>query len=290
MRPNNGLRLTVEEDVAGRPSGEAIASGRIAGMEARREAILGELEARGVVQLGPMAAALGVSAMTLRRDLEDLEREGLLARIRGGAVRPRTSTPVVVDTDEPEFQRRMQHEAAAKEAIAAEAARLVAGARTLALDVGTSTLYLARRLTEMRQAKVFTNNLRIAQLLADAGPEVYLAGGRVRPVEQAVGGPSATAQFAGLWFDVAVIGVSGLTAEGFFDYSFEDAELKRVYFTRASRRVILADASKFNRRSLVDVGRLGEATDLVTNAPPPEPLARQLAEAGVHLHLAQPQA
>lgn len=275
--------------MAGRPSGEAIASGRIASAEARRAAILSEIETRGVVQLGPMSASLGVSVMTLRRDLEELEREGLLERIRGGAVRPPLSTPVVVDTDEPEFQRRMQHQAAAKEAIAAEAARLVSGARTLALDVGTSTLCLARRLTELRQAKVFTNNLRIAQLLADSAPEVYLAGGRVRPVEQAVGGPSATAQFAALWFDVAVIGVSGITAEGFFDYSFEDAEMKRVYFTRASRRVILADSGKFNRRSLVEVGRLAEATDLVTDAPPPEPIARLLAEAGVHLHLAQPQ-
>lgn len=272
--------------MSGRPSGEALATGQVAGAEARRAAVLRQLDERGFVQLAPLAGALGVSAMTLRRDLEEMEREGQLERIRGGAVRPRGAAPVIVDTEEPEFQKRMDRALAAKEAMAALAAGLVAEARTLALDVGTSTLCLARRLSDLRQTKVFTNNLRMAQALADAAPEVYLAGGRVRPIEQAVGGPSALAQFGSLWFDVAVIGVSGVTAEGFFDYSFEDAEMKRIYFTRATRRIVLADSAKFNRKSLVDVGRLAEATDLVTEAPPPEHLARALTEAGVRLHLA----
>lgn len=274
--------------MAGRPSSEAIAAGRIAGVEARRMAILHELAARGVVQLAPLAATLGVSAMTLRRDLDEMEREGLLERIRGGAVRTRGPAPVIVDTDEPEFLKRMDRALAAKEAIAARATHLLAEARTLAIDVGTTTLCLARHLTDLRQAKVFTNNLRVAQALADAAPEVYLAGGRVRPIEQAVGGPSALAQFGSLWFDAAVIGVSGVTAEGFFDYSFEDAEMKRIYLTRATRRIVLADSGKFNRKSLVEIGRLAEATDLVTEAPPPEHLARALAEAGVRLHVAAP--
>lgn len=276
--------------MAGRPSGEAIASGQVMAAEGRREAILRELGERGIVQITPMASALGVSAMTLRRDLEEMERDGLLARIRGGAIRPPTWQPVVVDIEEPEFQRRMGRALAAKEAIAAVAAGLVAEARTLALDVGTTTLCLARRLAGLRQTKVFTNNLRIAQALADAAPEVYLAGGRVRPVEQAVGGPTAVAQFAELWFDFAVIGVSGITTEGFYDYSYEDADLKRIYFTRAARRIVLADSGKFNRRSLVEVGRLAEATDLVTEAPPPEALSRALADAGVHMHVAGPRA
>ncbi|MCX7888278.1 MAG: DeoR/GlpR family DNA-binding transcription regulator [Rhodobacteraceae bacterium] len=272
--------------MAGRPSSEAIASGQVLAAQGRREAILREIAERGIVQIGPMASALGVSAMTLRRDLEELEREGRLARIRGGAVRPPAWEPVVVDVEEPEFQRRMGQALGAKEAIAAQAAGLLDEVRTLALDVGTTTLCLARRLSDLRQAKIFTNNLRIAQALADAAPEVYLAGGRVRPVEQAVGGPAAVAQFGALWFDAAMIGVSGITADGFYDYSFEDADLKRIYFTRATRRIVLADSGKFNRRSLVAVGRLDEATDLVTDAPPPEPLARALAEAGVRLHLA----
>jgi DeoR family glycerol-3-phosphate regulon repressor len=251
---------------------------------------LREIETRGAVQLTQLASELGVSPMTLRRDLEDMESEGLLERIRGGAVRPRgapaSSGPFIVDTEEPEFQKRLDRCRAAKQVIAAVAAGLLEGARTIAIDVGTTTLFLTQRLAGLREAKIFTNNLRLAQRLADTAPEVYLAGGRVRPIEQAVGGPAAVAQFGALWFDAAVIGVSGLTPEGFFDYSFEDADMKRIYFSRASRRIVLADSSKFNRKSLVCVGSLAEATDLVTELPPPEPLAAALAEAGVRLHLA----
>lgn len=270
--------------MAGRPSIDAIRSGSVAGVDARREAILSELGGRGRVQLAYMAEKLGVSAMTLRRDLDQLEDEGLLERIRGGAI-PRRG-PVIVDTVEPEFQRRMDRAHSAKQAIAELAASLLVDAQTLALDVGTTTLALARRLTDTRQTKVFTNNLRIAQVVADAGIELYLAGGLVRPIEQAVGGPSAIEQFEALWFDIAVIGVSGITAEGFFDYSFEDSAMKRVYFTRSTRRIVLADSAKFNRKSLVSIGSLDCATDLVTETEPPEEIANALARAGVKVHIA----
>jgi DeoR family glycerol-3-phosphate regulon repressor len=166
------------------------------------------------------------------------------------------------------------------------AADLLTDARALALDVGASTLCLAREVAERRDLRVFTNNLRAAQLLADQGPEVCLSGGRVRPIEQAVGGPAALAQFDALWFDAAVISVSGVCGNGFFDCSVEDADMKRVYFTRANRRIVLADSTKFNRRSLVEVGQLSEATDLVTEAPPPSAIAQALEEAGVRLHFA----
>lgn len=272
--------------MTGARSGRALALGQTASGEQRREAILRQLDERGFVQMTPLAEQLGVSVMTLRRDLEELEREGLLERIRGGAVRPREGGPAIVDTEEPEFQKRMSRALAAKEAMARVAADLLTDARALALDVGTSTLCLAREIAERRDLRVFTNNLRAAQLLADQGPEVYLAGGRVRPIEQAVGGPAALAQFDALWFDAAVIGVSGVCGNGFFDYSFEDADMKRVYFKRASRRIVLADSTKFNRRSLVEVGQLSEATDLITEAPPPAVIAQALEEAGVRLHLA----
>lgn len=272
--------------MVGRPSKKAIAAGRIADVGTRREAILSEIASRGAVQAMPLAKTLRVSAMTLRRDIEEMEREGLLERIRGGAVRPKGLSPVIMDTDEPEFQKRMGRALTAKEAIAAMAARLLVDVQTLAIDVGTTTLCIAPHLSNTRQTKVFTNNLRVAQILADGSPEVYLAGGRVRPIEQAVGGQPALTQFGALWFDAAVIGVSGVTEEGYFDYSLEDTEMKRIYFTRATRRIVLADSGKFNRKSLVKVGRLAEATDFVTDVLPPEHLSRALSRAGVQLHVA----
>ncbi len=126
----------------------------------------------GAITVADVAARLGVSDMTVRRDLDDLEREGRLARTHGGAVSkaatPERQAPRVYHTfAEPTFEARLNKNAAAKRAIAAAAASAAQGARAIALDVGTTTYLLASLLVEWRQAKVFTNSLRIAARLGE---------------------------------------------------------------------------------------------------------------------------
>ena len=113
-----------------------------------------------------------------------------------------------------------------------------------------------------------------------------MPGGRVRAGGLAIGGSAAISQFQGLWFDIAFIGVSGITPGGIFDYSFDDVELKRVYLRRSGLRVVLCDASKFERMSLVHIAGLKEFNVLVTNAAPPPLLAAALAESGVRTEIA----
>lgn len=252
----------------------------------RRAHISRELQAVGSVQVASIAAELGVSDMTVRRDLIEMERDDRLTRVRGGAVSSRPHQSIQMAGEEPSFQARLRREASAKVKIAAAAAEMVTGCRTLALDVGTSTYTLAQRLTELQHLRIFTNSLRIATLLSDGRPEVYVAGGRVRADEHAVVGPVAVGEFEHLWFDVAVVGVSGLTAEGFFDYAYDEVDVKRVFLRRSERKIILCDASKFHRLSLIKVGPLDAATVLVTNAEPPADLMSALAAAHVHVHVA----
>ncbi len=175
---------------------------------------------------------------------------------------------------------------AAKQAIAAAAAQLAASARALALDVGTTTWLLAGLLADRPYAKVFTNSVRNAMQLSTALGEVYLPGGRMRGQEMAIGGALAVAQFESLWFDVAFLGVSGLTAQGAYDYSFEDTEMKRVFLRRSTRKVVLCDSSKFDRMSLVHIGALDLFDVLITDAAPPAHLAGALASAGVDVLVA----
>lgn len=254
----------------------------------RHAHILSALAAQGAVQVSVVAQELGVSDMTVRRDLIDLEAAGKLTRTFGGALDIGAGRQTPVDRDEPHFEARMQRQREAKEAIAATAAGLAQGYRTIALDVGTTTHLLARRLAGQGQAKLFTNSLRIAGELAAEVPEVYVPGGRVRAGELAIGGSAAVSQFQSLWFDIAFIGVSGITPAGLFDYSFEDVELKRVYLRRSGRSVVLCDASKFERMSLVHIAGLREFHVLVTDAAPPPLLAAALAEAGVRIEIAHP--
>ena len=254
----------------------------------RHAHILSALAAQGAVQVSVIAQELGVSDMTIRRDLMDLEAAGKLSRTFGGALDIGAGRQTPVDRDEPHFEARMQRQRGAKEAIATAAAALAKGYRTVALDVGTTTHLLARRLAGQSDAKLFTNSLRIAGELAADVPEVYVPGGRVRAGELAIGGSAAVSQFQSLWFDIAFIGVSGITPSGIFDYSFDDVELKRVYLRRSGLSVVLCDASKFERMSLVHIAGLKDFNVLVTDAAPPPLLAAALAEAGVSVEIAFP--
>ncbi|MBN8945016.1 MAG: DeoR/GlpR transcriptional regulator [Rhizobiales bacterium] len=253
----------------------------------RHARILELLAAAGSVTVSALAAELDVSDMTIRRDLLELEGDGRLRRIHGGAVPAESLPPVSMDSEEPSFDARLRQRREAKEAIAAAAADIVARYRTIALDVGTTTFLMASHLKALPHARIFTNSLRIAAALDGAAPDVYVAGGRVRGDEMSTFGPSATAQFEALWFDVAVIGVSGITAEGLFDYSFEDADMKRVYLRRSGLKIVVCDSAKFQRMSLVHLAPLSDVNVLVTDAEPPERLAAVLAASRVEVRIAK---
>jgi DeoR family glycerol-3-phosphate regulon repressor len=254
----------------------------------RHGRILEQLKATGSISVSAIAAELSVSEMTVRRDLVGLERDGRLTRVHGGAVPSETSANVAMDSEEPLFDARLRRGLEAKRAIAAYAANLVADYRALALDVGTTTYLVAGFLRKVPDLKVFTNSLRVATRLDGGAPDVYVAGGLVRAEEMSVYGPTAVAQFEKLWFDAAIIGTSGITSDGFFDYSFEDTDVKRVYLRRSGLRILVCDSAKFQRMSLVQIGSFAEINMLVTDAEPPPQIAAALAAARVDVHVAPP--
>ncbi len=251
----------------------------------RKASILQSVRQSGSVQVAEIASRLAVSEMTIRRDLLDLEREGHLKRLHGGAVAVQA---IAMDQDEPSFDARLNRDRGAKEQVAAAALRLVDGARTVALDVGATTFLLAQLLRTRPGLHLYTNSLRIAGALSDGPQQLYVPGGRVRGTDMAIGGPAAVEAFAKLWFDVAFVGVSGMTADGLFDYSIEDTEMKRVYLGRSSRKVVLCDASKFHRMSLVRVAGFEAVDTLVTDAMPPVDILAALEAADVDIVLTGP--
>ena len=257
-------------------------------LELRQAYLMDQLRKTGFVSVAEAAAALAVSEMTIRRDLIDLESEGRLVRTHGGAIAPESNLPQSYDDVEPDFEQRLRRNNPAKEAIATVAASLVGPRQTVALDVGSSTFVLASRLIALPTIKVFTNSLRIATLLGRERRDVYLPGGEVRGNEMSMCGPTAISQFEQLWFDIAFIGAAGLTSSGFFDYSLEDSELKRVYLRRSSRKVLLCDSAKFNHLSLVQVAGLETIDLLITDHAPVGDLAHALAEANVEIRIARP--
>lgn len=256
---------------------------------ARLAAILDRLTQGGSVSVAEIAQDFDVSDMTVRRDLAELEGQGMLERVHGGAVSLQRGPLTVIDDVEPVFEARRRLNSNAKARIAQAAVKLVANHQTLAFDLGTTVLAGARALISSDPAselRIFTNSLRVAQMTAAASVQTYVPGGMIQPGEMSVTGQGAIEDFSRFYFDAALIGASGLTQDGLFDYSPEEASMKSVYIQRASRRILLIDSSKFRRISTVRVADLAQISVMVTDSAPPPELANALEEANVSILIA----
>jgi DeoR family glycerol-3-phosphate regulon repressor len=252
----------------------------------RHARIIASFENNDFVSIASLAGELGVSGMTVRRDLDLLGKRGLLERTHGGAVAASPLAAPTFDEDEPPFEQRMRRQAVEKSSIAAAAATLVAPGESVGLDVGTSILALASALAPRRDLRVFTNNLRVSMLMAEGKSTVYILGGQVRVPEYSVIGPQAIEGLKSHFLDKVFIGVSGVDANGFYDYYPEDTEVKRAFIASAGSVIVLCDSSKFGRRALSRIVPLEKVNILVTDAMLPPDLAAALNERGVRIIVA----
>lgn len=242
---------------------------------------------RNFVHVADMASELGVSEMTIRRDLVELEREGMLVRTHGGAIVESDGAHApFVDRKEPAFAARLREHNPEKRRIAAAAAALVDRRMSVALDVGTTTHLLAEALADAQNVKFFTSSLRTALLLGEAGRDVYVPAGQIRGEEMSICGKSACEEFERFFFDIAFIGVSGITSDGLYDYSPDDSDLKRVYLRRSKRKVLLCDSAKYNHMSLIRIADFDDIDLLISDASPPPDIAAALGGAHVEVAIA----
>jgi DeoR family glycerol-3-phosphate regulon repressor len=255
--------------------------------EIRRAHIVASVEKAGFVSVSSLAVELGVSHMTIRRDVSLLESRGKFQRTHGGAIAGERLSRTSYDEDEPAFDQRMRRHAAGKSAIAKAAAGLIGQGESIGLDVGTSVLALASEIRDRDDLRIFTNNLRAAMTLARSNSALYMLGGKIRGAEYSVVGSGAVDQLHSHFIDRVFIGVSGIDGHGLYDYSPEDTEVKRALMANTSSVVVLCDASKFGRRALARVAPLSAINVVVTDAPPPADIAAELARLGVQVVLAR---
>lgn len=230
---------------------------------ARRAEILEMLRHRRAIRSEEVAATLGVSVETVRRDLEHLDHAGELVRVHGGAV------PVqVAAVSEPPFEARTSLAAASKQAIGRAAAGLVQAARTVFLDVGTTAMQVAHSMSGDAHATVITPSFRVAEILAQHPTiTVMVPGGIVRNGDLAISGATAVDFLQDISPDVALLGSGGLTAErGLTDFELAEIPLKRVALHNSARAYVLADSTKIGVVAPYRVCGLAELTGVVTDA------------------------
>jgi DeoR/GlpR family transcriptional regulator of sugar metabolism len=229
----------------------------------RRERILNLVRSVGGVRVSELVEQLGVSDMTIRRDIEVLAGRGLVARVHGGA-----TTVGDRSADEPGFAAKSAQQRIEKRAIARAAVRLVQPGAAVALSAGTTTYEIARELCAVADLTVVTNSFPAAQLLHEAGRSdltVVLTGGTRTPSDALVG-PVAVEALRGLHVDTVFLGVHGFDERsGFTTPNLVEAETNRALLACARRRVVTADHTKWGVVGLASITGLGDIEVLVVD-------------------------
>ena len=241
----------------------------------------------GEVTVSALASRFGVSADTIRRDLDQLDADGFLVRTHGGAV-----SIAVMPSTEKKLDVRLRLQRSAKEKIGAVAAGLVENGSVVMINAGTTTLSVVRHLEDHRELTIATNNLRIpTEISPKVCRDLYVFGGAVRLSGQATIGPigfqfSDSGNDLDLHCDLALISVGAVSAEsGFSTSNLAEALMMSEMISRATKVAILADSTKFDRRLFAQVADLASVDYLVTDASPPAGLREALRENGVEVLL-----
>ena len=250
--------------------------------EHRRSFILRLIEDRGSVSVVDLAERLNVSMMTIRRDLMDLEREGSVRRVHGGAVSVRGRSY------EPLYTMRAGMMQSQKERIGRLAASLVAEGDSIALDIGTTTLEVARALVGRRNLTVLTPSLHIANLFLNQ-PEirVIVTGGIMRTVEGSLVGELARAAFKRLHVDRLFLGVACIDAAyGLSEYNWDDALIKQAMIESSKEVIVVADSAKFSKVAFAHVADFRQVHKVVTDRIPSPEILEQLSSYNIPLLVA----
>ena len=228
--------------------------------EKRRRQIMGLIE-KGLTNVADIASQLGVSDMTIRRDLNALELKGLVIRKYGGAVKKET---VKFEFD---ILERMNLNKEQKQGIARKAVSLIRSGDTVFLDTGTTTLCIAREIAESGLAvTVITTSILIGYHLSKGKSSVILTGGLLKQGFPDLYGPIAEEAIKKFHADTLFIGCDGFVPqEGFYTSDVTIRPLNRAMISCAERKIVVADASKFGKRSLTLYADTGEMDMIITD-------------------------
>lgn len=254
------------------------------GISTRHERILSLLESRGFVSIGSLAKSFAVSEQTVRRDLNELERRGLVTRYHGGAGLP----PVTGDVD---YDKRKRSHAKEKERIAALVASQVPEGATIFIDIGTTMEAVAEALLQHRRLTVVTNHLTVATILNRRRDfQVILAGGVLKHNDQATTGEATREFLEKFRVGYGIFGIGGISEDGdLMDYDFRDIGVSTTAMKISRKRLVALDHSKFAADAIVRVAHLRDIDMIFTDATPPQRMATMLRDNAVQLFTPQAQ-
>lgn len=252
-----------------------------AALHPRQQALLERVRQDGFATVDELATTMQVTPQTIRRDINLLASRNLLRRHHGGASLPTSAENVAYTARQRMFQTE-------KRRIAALAASHIPDNASLFINLGTTTEELARALHAHTGLRVVTNNLNVAAVMSDYRDcEVLLTGGTVRSWDKGIVGELAADFIRRFKVDFAVIGISGIEADGTLrDFDTREIHVAEAIIRHARTVFLLADRSKFGRPALVRMSDMASIHALFTDAAPPAEMAEIFETAGTQVFVA----
>jgi DeoR family transcriptional regulator of aga operon len=248
-------------------------------IDERRQHMLAKIEREGRALVSELSEELGISRITIRKDLDYLESKGLLQRTHGGALPTQGSALL-----DPSLREKEQKQLKEKQRIAVAAASLVEEGLCILLDSGTTTTAIARELRRFSHLTIITNAVNIASELAGTDFEVILTGGTLRKNSFSLVGPLAEDVLSAMHADILFLGVDGFdTKVGLSTPNLLESRVNRAMVNAATRVVAVCDSTKFSRRSLALIVPPAAIHTVITDDQLDDEEAETLKSAGIEV-------
>lgn len=245
----------------------------------RRNAILAKLSAEGKVIVADLSREFDVTEETIRRDLEKLDKEGVVKKTYGGAIANES-----LNTDLP-FNVRKRTNVLQKQQIAEKIADLIHDGDYIMLDASSTAIFVVKSIKNRKNITLVTNSVEILLELADKTDwNVLSTGGALKKGALALVGTSAERMIRGFHVDLAVCSSKGVDLNmGITDSNEKDSEIKQAIFAAADRKILAVDSSKFDKISFVKVCETRDVDTIVTDSKPSDRWVEHLKENNVDL-------
>ncbi len=250
----------------------------------RRALILSLLQDNKEISVTYLSQQFGISEVTIRKDLTELQRRNLVLRTRGGAVR----IPMTKAGEDTAVESKRMYNTAEKKAIGRLAASFIQNDETIVLDAGTTTLEIAKNLDRFQRLTIITNSMDIAlELLRYNRFTIILLGGHVRLTSHSMVGPLAEATLRNFYCDKLFLGIDSFNMEeGVSTPNIEEAHLNQNMIEKAKQVIAVCDSSKFNRRSFAFIAPVNKIQAVITDNAVSQDIKAKLREQGVQVYIA----
>jgi DeoR family transcriptional regulator, aga operon transcriptional repressor len=230
----------------------------------RRAGILDELDGKGEVSVKDLSQMFKISEVTIRNDLAQLERQNMLIRARGGAIKIkyyRIGNDFSIAQKQKEYLKEKQR-------IAKAAVALINDGDTIVFDSGSTTTEIAKNLKQFKNLTIITNALNIASILSEyEGINIFMPGGSLRKKSLSLVGVLADENFEKFYCDKLFLGADGFdTTHGLSTPDSEEAHLNQIMIKIARKVIVVADSSKFERRRFAFIGPTSGIDVVITDS------------------------